>query len=91
MAELLATRRADLGLTQRDVAELTGVSRRTLQELERGTITVRLDVLLRVLDALGLALAVVGQSHLPRLRNAGALLVLASQDAVAGLDPDRAG
>jgi len=87
LAALLAARRADLGLTQREVAELTGVSRRTVQELERGASTVGLDVLLRVLDALGLTLAVVGQAQLPRLRDAGLLLVLAPPDVGAAPAP----
>lgn len=75
VAWLVAARRKDLQLTQQEVAELTGLSRRTVQQVERGKGTVRLDILLRVLDAVGLSLAVVQQSLLPRLRDTEVLVL----------------
>ncbi|MGJ6981156.1 type II toxin-antitoxin system Y4mF family antitoxin [Aestuariimicrobium soli] len=49
-------RRRDLGLTQRDLAELAGVSERFVRQLEAGKLTVQLDKVLAVLEALGLRL-----------------------------------
>lgn len=58
MSGLLATdvrdRRSQLGLTQRDLAELAGVSERFVRAVESGKPTVRLDKLQSLLDALGL-------------------------------------
>lgn len=50
------TRRADLGLRQRDLADLAGVSERLIRDIEGGKPSLRLDTLLRVLDVLGLRL-----------------------------------
>ena len=52
-------RRRALGLSQSDVAFTAGVNRRVIGELERGKETVRLDVLRRVAEALGLDLTFV--------------------------------
>ena len=51
-------RRKALGITQQTVAELAGVSRRLVSEIERGRPTVRVDVLGRVVGVLGLELGV---------------------------------
>lgn len=56
LADGLRRRRKSLGLTQKQLAELAGVSVRFVHDLERGKPTVRLAQLLEVLDALGLRL-----------------------------------
>jgi y4mF family transcriptional regulator len=54
LAELVRARRKDLGLTQVDVADLTGVSPRAIHDLERGTSAVTFKNLLLILEVLGL-------------------------------------
>src|SRR3954470_2509157 len=56
LASAVVDRRLALGLTQADLADLAGVSRRSITALESGKSTVRMDVLLGVIDALGAAL-----------------------------------
>ena len=51
------------GLDQRDAAGLAGVGLRFLSDLENGKPTVRLDKVMRVLDALGLELVVRAREH----------------------------
>ncbi len=51
-------RRKALRIDQETLASLAGVSRKTVSEIERGKATIRLDVLVAVLDALGLTLEV---------------------------------
>ncbi len=61
MNELTATvkrRRRELGLTLRDMAELTGLGIDMLSRFERGIGGISLRNLLQVLDTLGLALRV---------------------------------
>lgn len=53
IATAARTRRVELGLRQRDLAELAGVSERLIREIERGKPGLRLDSLLRVLEVLG--------------------------------------
>ncbi|ANS78990.1 hypothetical protein SGUI_1594 [Serinicoccus hydrothermalis] len=62
---MMVERRRALGLRQADVADLAGVSERFVRELESGKPSVRLDLLQRVLDVLGLELLV-------QVRSAGA-------------------
>lgn len=50
----LAARRLALDLTQADVAGQAGISKRTLERLETGAVSARLDAFLRVCDVLGL-------------------------------------
>ncbi len=50
------SRRASLGLTQQDLADMAGVSERFVRFLEQGKPSVQLDSLLAVLDTLGLEL-----------------------------------
>ncbi|WP_066638556.1 type II toxin-antitoxin system Y4mF family antitoxin [Serinicoccus hydrothermalis] len=64
-AAVMVERRRALGLRQADVADLAGVSERFVRELESGKPSVRLDLLQRVLDVLGLELLV-------QVRSAGA-------------------
>jgi y4mF family transcriptional regulator len=63
LGALVARRRAVLGVTQDELADLAGVSRRSVTSIEAGKLTVRLDILVAVLAALGLAVVV-----LPRRR-----------------------
>jgi HTH-type transcriptional regulator / antitoxin HipB len=58
-AALRATRKR-LGLTQADLALAAGVGLRFIVELEGGKPTVRLEQVLRVVDALGGSLALTG-------------------------------
>ncbi len=58
IAKIVRTRRKELGIDQETVAGLAGVSRKSVSEIERGKPTVRFDVLVRVLDVLGLKLEV---------------------------------
>ncbi len=50
-------RRKELGITQPDLAELAGISTNTLYKLERGRGNPTLQVLVKLADVLGLALA----------------------------------
>jgi HTH-type transcriptional regulator / antitoxin HipB len=64
-AEILGTavrqRRRELGLTQTELAGVANTTLRFVSELERGKETVRLDVVLRVLAALGLDLVLAAR------------------------------
>jgi y4mF family transcriptional regulator len=51
-------RRKALRINQQTLADLAGVSRKSVSEIERGKATVRMDVLVAVLGALGLTLEV---------------------------------
>ncbi|HVM41550.1 MAG TPA: helix-turn-helix domain-containing protein [Acidimicrobiia bacterium] len=59
LGETLRKRRQRLGLTQQEVADLASCSERTVRSAEAGKATLRLDVLIRILDVLGLDLSVV--------------------------------
>ena len=48
----LLTARKRLGLTQAEVAELAGLSDRTYADIERGTVNMRIETLLRICDVL---------------------------------------
>ena len=50
-------RRASLGLSQQNLADLSGVSERFVRFVETGKSTVQLEPLLAVLDTLGLELS----------------------------------
>jgi transcriptional regulator with XRE-family HTH domain len=49
-------RRTALGLSQGHIADVVGVNRRVIGELERGKPTVQLSIALRVAEAVGLDL-----------------------------------
>ncbi len=69
LAAVVRGRRIDLGLSQADVASRAGVSRKWVYEFEAGKATAEFGLILRVLDALGLALdlaATDGASPLPK-------------------------
>jgi predicted transcriptional regulator len=52
IAEQVADRRQDLGLSQRELAELTGTTQSAIARLEAGGRPPRIDTLLRIADAL---------------------------------------
>lgn len=54
LGRAIRDRRSSLELTQAELAAFAGVSLRVLSSLESGKPTVRLDVLLPLIDALGL-------------------------------------
>jgi len=56
LGKMLRARRRQLGLTQDELADLSGVSVRFLGELERGKPSVRLDHVLAVARTLGLTI-----------------------------------
>lgn len=56
LAAGVRARRVALRLSQRDLAELAGVSERFVRFVEHGKRTVQLDLLLALLDTLGLEL-----------------------------------
>lgn len=67
LGEQLRARRRELRLTQQELADLAGVSVRSIIALELGKPTVRFDVVSSVLTSLGLTLEVnVGSEPGPR-------------------------
>jgi y4mF family transcriptional regulator len=56
LAAEVRLRRGQLGLTQRDLADMSGVSERFVRFVEQGKPSVQLDSLTAVLDTLGLEL-----------------------------------
>lgn len=60
LGTILRTARKHLGLTQSQLALAAGVGTRFIVELEAGKPTVRLEHVLRVVDALGLELQLGG-------------------------------
>jgi HTH-type transcriptional regulator / antitoxin HipB len=52
--QVLRAHRRELGLTQDEVADLIGVNRRVIGELERGKGSVRLEIALNVARVLGI-------------------------------------
>jgi transcriptional regulator with XRE-family HTH domain len=52
VAEKVAERRQDRGLSQRELAELVGTTQSAIARLERGGRPPRIDTLLRIADAL---------------------------------------
>jgi DNA-binding XRE family transcriptional regulator len=58
IADDVAARRAERGLSQRELAELTGTTQSAIARLERGGRPPRIDTLLRIAEALDCDLAV---------------------------------
>jgi ribosome-binding protein aMBF1 (putative translation factor) len=52
IADDVATRRTEQGLSQRELAELTGTTQSAIARLERGGRPPRIDTLLRIAEAL---------------------------------------
>lgn len=63
LGALVRARRTDIGLTQAEVAVLSGLSRATINQLEQGSSTTDLSLnrAVRLLEALGLGLDFVSQ------------------------------
>ena len=58
IADDVAKRRGELGMSQRELAELTGTTQSAIARLERGGRPPRIDTLLRIAEALDCDLAV---------------------------------
>ena len=58
IADQVATRRRELGLSQLDLARLTGTTQSAIARLEAGKRPPRIDTLLRIADALETELTV---------------------------------
>jgi len=54
VGQALRQHRRELGLTQDELADLIGVNRRVIGELERGKGSVRLEIVLNVARVLGI-------------------------------------
>ncbi len=52
-AAALRARRRALGITQTQLAAITGTAQSTISDIETGAVSVSLDVYLRLLEALG--------------------------------------
>jgi len=65
LGDFVRQRRETLGLTRVGLAELAGVGRRALTELEEGKPTLRLDVANRVLAVFGMQVGVVARPRPP--------------------------
>ena len=68
IASVIRGTRRDRGLRQDELALAAGVSTKTLHNLENGMSRPRVDTLLRVLQALGLALEIVTRAPTARPR-----------------------
>jgi y4mF family transcriptional regulator len=66
LAAEVRSRRTSLGLTQRDLADMAGVSERFVRFVEQGKPSVQLDSLLAVLTTLGLELQVATKTSQAR-------------------------
>lgn len=56
LGKQIASRRKQLNISQADLAEMSGVSLRTLSAIENGDANPSIDVLSRVLEPLGLVI-----------------------------------
>lgn len=75
LGRFCAERRLDLRLTQRDLADLAGVSVSSVRGLESGRFAPRTDVLLQIADALGLRLVVGSAPQVRAAEGSGALRI----------------
>ncbi|MCB2141029.1 HTH-type transcriptional regulator/antitoxin HipB [Gemmobacter caeni] len=60
-ASALRARRRARGMTQKQLAQVTGTAQSTVSDIETGVVSVSLDVYLRLLEALGAELTVTGR------------------------------
>jgi HTH-type transcriptional regulator/antitoxin HipB len=72
LAGEVRSRRTVLGLTQRDLADMAGVSERFVRFVEQGKPSIQLDSLIAVLDILGLELHVATRTSHAARAQAGA-------------------
>ncbi len=66
------SRRSALGLTQRDLADMAGVSERFIRFVEQGKPSIQLDSLIAVLNTLGLELRIATRTSQAARVQAGA-------------------
>ena len=57
----LRARRRARGMTQKQLAQVTGTAQSTVSDIETGVVSVSLDVYLRLLEALGAELTVTAR------------------------------
>jgi predicted transcriptional regulator len=67
LASVVRERRQDLGMSQVQLAELAGVSRRTVVDFESGKSSPRIDHALRMIDAVEWSVQLVDDSESVRL------------------------
>ena len=72
LANEVRSRRTVLGLTQRDLADMAGVSERFIRFVEQGKPSIQLDSLIAVLDILGLELHIATRTSHAARAQAGA-------------------
>lgn len=65
MSATVRGRRLDMRLSQSDLAERSGISRKWISEFESGKSTAEFALVLRVLEALGLCLELTGTPSAP--------------------------
>ena len=58
IGEIIQTRRTSLSLTQKDVAEMTGITFKSISEIELGIRNPSLETLNKILEVLGMELLV---------------------------------
>ena len=57
-AELIKSRRKELRITQKDLAEMSGIHERSISTIESGVANPSLDVMNKIADILGLEVTV---------------------------------
>lgn len=63
MGDAASESRKALGYTQQRLAELTGINKTTISEIENGRFTGSFDIFERLLDAVGLQFDVIPKQH----------------------------
>lgn len=58
IGELIQSRRKSRKILQEDLAEIAGISSRTLRDIEKGIANPELETLLKIFDVLGLRIKV---------------------------------
>lgn len=63
LPSLIRLRRKRAGLTQQGLAELAGVGKNLVHDLERGRLTIRFDNLMKVLQVLNVRVEILGPTE----------------------------
>lgn len=63
MGDAVSESRKALGYTQQRLAELTGINKTTISEIENGRFTGSFDIFERLIDAVGLQFDVIPKQH----------------------------
>jgi y4mF family transcriptional regulator len=58
IGQIIKERRVYLGITQKDLAEIVGISLRSLVDIEKGNGNPTIDQLTKILNALGLTIKI---------------------------------